>query len=51
MVVKEIRGFLVGEGERLRGLGLLVRRQVDDDWGPKSQAVEVVLRGAQDSLG
>jgi len=34
MSIIEIRELLVQEGERRRRLGLLARRQVDDDWEP-----------------
>jgi len=38
MSIKEIREFLIDEGDRRRRLGLLARRQVDDDWAPNLNA-------------
>jgi hypothetical protein len=49
MSIMEIRELLVDEGERRRRLGLLARRQVDDDWNlgfdpPKSSQDEPKAR-------
>jgi len=40
MSIVEIREFLVAEGERRRRLGLLARRQLDDDWDLRSNPSE-----------
>jgi len=36
MSIIEIQELLIQEGERRRRLGLLARRQVDDDWNLSS---------------
>jgi len=40
MSIVEIREFLIVEGERRRRLGLLARRQLDDDWDLTSNPSE-----------
>jgi hypothetical protein len=45
MGIAEIQELLAREGERRRHLGLLLRRQIDDDWNlasgpPKSEEDE-----------
>ena len=51
MSISDIRQFLIAEGERRRQLGLLARRQLDDDWdltSNPSQSSEGELKAIED---